>query len=93
MSTFRCEYLIFNKRIVDIEDYDPEILDIFSRSALQRIREGKNGWETMVPDFVDDIIKDKCLFGYCGTSPSRPLDHSKIAAAAARAIDQDTPST
>jgi len=85
------EYLLFNKRIVDIEDYDAEILDIFSRTALKRIRKGEEGWETMVPDFVDDIIKDKCLFGYCGTSPSKPLDHSKIAAAAARAIDQDTP--
>ncbi len=81
------EYLLFNKRIADIEDYDPEILDIFSRSALQRIRKGEEGWEAMVPDFVDDIIKDKCLFGYCGTSPSEPLDHDKIAAAAARAID------
>jgi hypothetical protein len=83
--------LLFNKRIVDIEDYDTEILNIFSRTALQRIREGELGWESMVPDFVDQIIKDKCLFGYCGTTPpGTPMDRDQIAAAAARAIDRDT---
>ncbi|MCH2199903.1 MAG: TonB-dependent receptor [Flavobacteriales bacterium] len=58
------DYLIFNKRIIDIEDYDKDILDIYSRECLEMIREGSEGWEDMVPTYVDTIIKDKRLFGY-----------------------------
>lgn len=58
------DYLTFNKRMVDIEDYDKEILDIYSRHCLQMIKEGKSGWEDMVPTYVDTIIKEKELFGY-----------------------------
>jgi hypothetical protein len=28
------------------------------------IREGKSGWEEMVPPYVDNMIKDNHLFGY-----------------------------
>ncbi len=84
------EYLRFNKRIVDIEDYDPAVLNIFSTEALRLIKAGQEGWETMVPDFVDQIIKDKCLFGFCGLPDNAPRETAVAnpADAAARAIGQ-----
>jgi len=58
------DYLMFNRRIIDIETYDPEILRIFSREVLRRIKQGKTGWEKGLPAYVDNIIRDKRLFGY-----------------------------
>ena len=58
------DYLLFNKRIMDIHDFDPEILRIFSRDVLKKIRSGESGWEKSLPAYVDNIIKDKELFGY-----------------------------
>jgi hypothetical protein len=58
------DYLLFNKRMVDIQGYNPEILDIYSRDCLRMIREGETGWEDMVPTYVDTIIKENQLFGY-----------------------------
>lgn len=85
------DYLLFNKRIVDIEDFDEAILNIFSKEALRRIKSGDEGWESMVPDFVDRVIKEKCLFGYCGAkSPKAEVEDA--AAAAARAINEPSSS-
>jgi hypothetical protein len=63
------DYLTFNKRIVDIENYDREILHIYSRQVLKMIRDGEEGWEDMVPTYVDTIIKENELFGYKQTEP------------------------
>ena len=62
------DYLAFNKRITDIHDFDPEVLSIFSRAALESIKNGGEDWVEMVPDFVDRIIKENCLFGFCGVA-------------------------
>jgi hypothetical protein len=58
------DYLLHNKRIRDIEGFDPSILHIFSREVLQKIRNGEDGWEQCLPLYVDQIIKEKGLFGY-----------------------------
>ena len=57
------EYLIYNNRIVDI-DYDPKVLHIFSPAVLKMIKNGIKGWEELVPAYVDNVIKEKKLFGY-----------------------------
>jgi hypothetical protein len=57
------EYLIYNNRIVDI-DFDPKVLHIFSPIVLRMIKNGIEGWEDLVPAYVDNIIKEKKLFGY-----------------------------
>ncbi|PIX10153.1 MAG: nicotinate-nucleotide adenylyltransferase, partial [Flavobacteriaceae bacterium CG_4_8_14_3_um_filter_34_10] len=49
---------------VDIEDYNPDILNIFSREVLQMISDGNDGWEVMLPPGVSKIIKEKNLFGH-----------------------------
>ena len=45
-------YLTFNKKIIDIEDYNEDVLSIFSTDALKRIKSGDENWEDMVPTFV-----------------------------------------
>ncbi len=58
------DYLINNRRIVDLEGFDPEVLFIQSRETLRRIRKGIPGWEKMVPNYVDVMIKNNRLFGF-----------------------------
>ena len=58
------DYLMFNKRIVDLEKYLPNVLSIHSVDVLKKIRKGKSGWENDVPTYVDVIIKENGLFGY-----------------------------
>lgn len=65
------DYLIYNKRLVDITEYNAEVLDIFSKDALDLIQHGYSGWEEMVPAYVDTIIKENKLFGF---DPDRKPD-------------------
>ncbi len=51
-----------NGRVVDITNYDPAILDIYSREVHQMIVEGKSGWEDMLPPKTTAMIKEKRLF-------------------------------
>jgi hypothetical protein len=51
-----------NGRVVDITDYDPEILDIYSREVYGMIQEGKEGWENMLPEATTAMIKEKGMF-------------------------------
>jgi outer membrane protein assembly factor BamB len=56
------QYFKDNGRVVDITDYDPETLDIHSRLVYQMIREGKTGWESLLPENTAKMIKEKGLF-------------------------------
>ncbi|TXE10915.1 TonB-dependent receptor [Gelidibacter salicanalis] len=58
------KFFKYNGKVVDITDYDPDILTIFSRSVLKAIAEGDHGWEAMLPPGVAKIIKEKSLFGF-----------------------------
>lgn len=58
------KFFKYNGKVVDITDYDPNILTIFSRSVLKSISDGDEGWEAMLPPGVSKIIKEKSLFGY-----------------------------
>ncbi len=58
------KFFKYNGKMLDIKDYDPDILDIFSRKVLQMISEGEEGWEEMLPEGVGEIIKEHRLFGY-----------------------------
>ncbi len=56
-------YLYSNGKIQDL-DYNKEILHIFSKDVLKKIKSCENGtWENMVPKGVADIIKKNSLFG------------------------------
>ncbi|NCT18113.1 MAG: nicotinate-nucleotide adenylyltransferase [Flavobacteriaceae bacterium CG2_30_34_30] len=58
------KFFKYNGKVVDIEDYNPDILNIFSREVLQMISDGNDGWEVMLPPGVSKIIKEKNLFGH-----------------------------
>ncbi|SHI75575.1 hypothetical protein SAMN04488096_104119 [Mesonia phycicola] len=58
------KFFKYNGKVVDIQDYDPTIMDIFSREVLQLISEGKDGWEEMLPPETTEMIKSQNLFGY-----------------------------
>jgi hypothetical protein len=58
------KFFKYNGKVVDIENYNPEILDVFSREILQMINDGKSGWEEMLPERTAVMIKEHKLFGY-----------------------------
>ena len=58
------KYFKYNGKMVDITNYDPEILNIFSRKVFKMISTGEPGWEEMIPEGVSELIKDQKLFGY-----------------------------
>ena len=58
------DHLLENHYIESIVGFDRDILGIFSRDVLGRIRERDPAWETMVPPSVAAAIKRRRLFGY-----------------------------
>ena len=58
------KYFIANRRIVDIEDYNPDYSEIYSREVLAKIANHESGWENQLPEGVADMIKERGLFGY-----------------------------
>lgn len=75
------DYLVYNKRLVDISDYRSDVIDIYSKDVLEMIKHGHGGWEDMVPAYVDTIIKQNRLFGY---DPDREPDSGYIPPSTAR---------
>lgn len=58
------KFFKFNGKVVDITNFNPENLEVFSREVLKMIGENKPGWERMLPSGVAEIIKKQELFGY-----------------------------
>jgi hypothetical protein len=59
-------YLIENRFIEGLRDYDEKVLSIFSRDVLQKLRSGDTSWEKMVPAEVAEKIRERHLFGCKG---------------------------
>lgn len=57
-------YLADRGSFVQLDNFNPEYLHIFSRDVLKRIGAGDENWEEMVPSQVADIIKKRGFFGY-----------------------------
>lgn len=57
-------YLVENRLIESLRDFDESCLPIFSRDVLAKIRSGDPAWETMVPPIVAQMIKERQLFNY-----------------------------
>ncbi|SHE77364.1 hypothetical protein SAMN05444278_105133 [Psychroflexus salarius] len=51
-----------NGRVVDVENYDQEILGIFSRQVLKMISNDEEGWEDALPEQTAKMIKEHNLF-------------------------------
>ncbi len=57
-------YLADRGSFVDLDNFNPEVLGIFSRDVLSKISAGDASWESMVPDEVAALIKTRRFFGY-----------------------------
>jgi hypothetical protein len=57
-------YLVENRFIEDISEYNPHYLPIFSREVIEKIKSGDAQWEKMVPPEVALLIKERGLFGH-----------------------------
>ena len=58
------KYFKLNKRIVDIQNYNPDYSEIYSREILNKIANHEQGWETQLPFGVAEMIKERGMFGY-----------------------------
>ncbi len=63
-------HLLENHYIDCIVGFDRDILGIFSRDVLRRIKENDSAWEQMVPTSVAAAIKKRSLFGYASQPAS-----------------------
>lgn len=57
-------YLADRGSFVDLDNYNPAFLSIFSRDLLVKIAEGDPTWESCVPQQVAELIKARRFFGY-----------------------------
>ena len=58
------DYLVGRGSFVQLDNYNPEYLQIFSRDVLKRIPSGDEAWDQMVPPQVAEIIRRRGFFGY-----------------------------
>lgn len=58
------KFFKYNGKVVDIKDFNENILNIFSREVLSMIENDEDGWEGMLPRGVSEIIREKHLFSY-----------------------------
>jgi len=57
------KFFKYNGKVVDIAEYDPNTLNVFSRMVLKMIASGEDGWQEMLPKGVSKLIKEQSLFG------------------------------
>jgi hypothetical protein len=57
-------HLVDRGCILQLEGYKRELLSIFSRDVLRRIRQGDESWEQDVPGVIAELIKKRSYFGY-----------------------------
>ena len=58
------DYLVGRGSFVQLDNYNPEYLSIFSRDILKRIASGDESWDTTVPPQVAELIRQRGFFGY-----------------------------
>ncbi len=58
------KFFKYNGKLIDIKDFDPKVLGIFSRTVLKQIIKGDSKWENLLPKGISNIIKKHRLFGY-----------------------------
>src|SRR5438094_1100580 len=61
------QYLIDNRHIDEIADYQKDFLRIYPPAVLAKLKAGDGSWEEMVPPEVVRIIKQREFFGYRAT--------------------------
>lgn len=69
------QYLIANRKILDLSNIKEEWLKIKSVDVLKMIKKNESGWEVKVPVYIEEFIKTRKLFGYKGSS--KMIDRSE----------------
>ena len=59
------EHICKRRLVTSVVGFKPEVLHIYSRDVLRKIRNRDSSWESLVPAVVADGIKRRGLFG-CG---------------------------
>src|ERR1700731_3863824 len=57
-------YLVGRGSFVQLDNFNPKYLPIFSREVLKRIATGDESWDQMVPSQVAEMIRQRGFFGY-----------------------------
>jgi hypothetical protein len=58
------DYLVGRGSFVQLDNFNPKYLPIFSRDVLKRIVSGDESWDEMVPPQVAEMIRQRGFFGY-----------------------------
>jgi hypothetical protein len=58
------EHICKNRMVTSVTGFNPDVLHIYSRDVLKKIRNQDSSWETLVPVAVAEGIKRRGLFGY-----------------------------
>jgi len=58
------DYLVGRGSFVQLDNFNPAYLSIFSRDVLKRIASGDESWIEMVPPQVAEMIRQRGFFGY-----------------------------
>jgi len=58
------KFFKYNGKVVDITNYNPDYLSIFSKNVLKMISKGEEGWQDQLPQGIAELIKKERLFGY-----------------------------
>ena len=48
---------------MEVENYNPDLLHIFPHEVLMMIKEGKEGWQNMVPAKLAELVEKERLLG------------------------------
>lgn len=64
------EYLLENRLLEGLREFDRECLGLNSRDALARLRAGDPSWEAMVPPAAAALIRARRLLGYADRAES-----------------------
>ena len=67
---FLFQHLMDSGQICDLSGFKKEILHIFSKDVLEKLKTDEPGWEEMVPAKVAALIKEQFLFGF----PSQQME-------------------
>jgi len=67
---FLYKYLIESEHIVEVKDFNQDLLHIFPQKVLEMIQAGEDGWQKMLPAKLADLVIQKQMFGY----PNRKIE-------------------
>jgi hypothetical protein len=58
------EHICKNRLVTSVTGFNPDVLHIYSRDVLRKIKNQDASWESMVPTAVAHGIRRRGLFGF-----------------------------